>query len=795
MTTTPNQTPTQNQTSAQSPIEFRCTIKRMFNGCPKANGWFGCFAHIRGSADDIKLIGTTDLNLCKGMDLQVTAHENKKFNAYEADTIQIITKTTIGIKNYLASIKGISTSTAKLLVSHYGTKTLKMLQDDPDTIKQDTGLTDKQIDMINNAIQNADKANQLKQAFPELSDKAIKKICSAKGGYKNKHNINDIITYITDNPYHFNDVPGVTFPIMDAIALRVGISPTSEFRVNHALTDLLKHNATGNVFVNLNNFNEFSQLKYQLEQKLNIQLTDNELAGRLIHFSQIANSPITIEKINNESHLYLSEIYNQMMALVKDINYRKKQTGLLSTKTTQLVSRHIPLWCAQTGIILTDEQKAAVVNALTHNISIITGGPGRGKTKVIQCIADIAKAFADAQPVLLAPTGKAVNKLLADTDREYAEHTMTIDRLINSDPEGSTYNSHKLNYIVLIDESSMIDIVKAARFMEHMHDNCHLCFVGDINQLPPIDAGFFFKELIDSGDISTSVITKSLRNSHIIADNSDRINNMDINLQYDLHEMPLFPIFEENDDMLTFILDQYNDERTNCPDITQIALLSPMRKGTVGVINLNIKIQETACPEISGSPSAYCAPRGRTMFSTKGFPIYNTIYGNSQHYTNFRIGDIVINTKNDYSIDTHRFKNDDYFNGKKIDQDSGIYNGDCGRIIAYWKDTEDIEWIAVQMFDGRVAELNLSVGEFDTFELGYAMTVHKSQGCEYDTVIYISPDSMSRMTAFGFGNKNLVYTAVTRARKRVVIIGSKIALNDCIKTPLIQHNCDLHERI
>ena len=194
----------------------------------------------------------------------------------------------------------------------------------------------------------------------------------------------------------------------------------------------------------------------------------------------------------------------------------------------------------------------------------------------------------------------------------------------------------------------------------------------------------------------------------------------------------------------------------------------------------------------------------KVVTTTKGFSLPDTFFGNSDNYTRLRVGDIVMNTKNNNEIESYHYTNDDYWNGDPVGQKSlGIFNGDCGRIIGYIppEDTQSSDaeiahaFMIIQMFDGRMVKLDITSGEADNIQLGYSMTVHKAQGCEYDSVIYVSPERLLSFGMSGFLSKNLVYTAFTRAKKKVTVIGSKESLNLCIQSNIPDRNSNFKDRI
>ena len=781
--------------------QFKCTITHMFKGCPKENGWFGCYAN-RHRHGTIKLTGTTALNLTEKMQLDVKAapkpNSYDDMEEYEAVEITVVTKDVTGIKRYLQSIKGISYATASRLVAVYGKNTLDKIKTDPDAVQNTMNMTDAQIKALTAAINSQDNINRLQQFLPEFAGNInmIKRILESCSPQK------DPVQEIKDDPYRLIDIPGMTFPKADKIALRAGIGPFEPYRVNHGLVHLMETEYTNHLFINLSDTKQLQELYNRLEKKLNIQFAGiHDLAVRIQAFVQIENSPVHIETWDGNAHLYLKSIYEHVNTAVKNISRSVNVTPYVQ-KNNINVRQGIRLYENMTSLHLTNEHKSAVENAMSHKISVITGGPGTGKTSTVACIAKCWTQIQKAKIILLAPTGKATNKLQQATGNMYP--AMTIDsmltRCIDENNRMSSHNKfNNEQTMVIVDESSMVGIEKAAALLKCLL-SCSFCFIGDIDQLPPINPGRFLKDIIDSGMVPVTYLTIPLRNSGLILSNAEKIKNNDTNLQYDLRQMPFYP--QEHDDKATlqFILDQYNIERGKSPDITQLAIISPIKKGLTGTIGINMALQDIACPKNPVCQPA-CSDKHHKwdMYTAKGWPVSSTIYGNGTEHTNFRIGDIVINTKNMPQIETLTYTDDDYWNGEIEDRRLGIFNGDCGRIIAYAKETNSSQdghdHIIVQMFDNRIAELDIVDGDFEPFELGYAITVHKAQGCEYDTVICIFPKSLSYLTDIGFATKNIAYTAITRAKKRVIIIGSKNALNACIEHDMPPCNSTVSERL
>lgn len=812
-------------------VTFRCTVKRMFRNCPKPDGWFGCFIHMRGRQDDAKLTGKTTLHITDGMSLDITAEQIDDDN-YIATDIQIVTKTTKGLTAYLKSLPGVSEAVATKLVRYVGVNVLDTLKQGEDAIRRmstayNLGLTKPQIDSLAKGISAIGQQNQLLQFLPELasSPKLIKRIESY---------LDNPINDIKNNPYILLTIPGFTFPVVDAIAIRLGIGVISLERFGHAMHHIMKIDASGDMYVNLSSDIELTRLMHQLEKLLNVQFSGmNDFGKWVIKIVDTPKFRLYIDTYTNngvtERHLYLQDTFRAMGTITDKIRmsqYNPPYKRLANMSEKQAIAEAKDCiydyelkksTAMKRTIQLVPEQIDAILTAMTHNISIITGGPGRGKTMMIECLAYCWRSVYQGKILLLAPTGKAMNKLQMATGRVY--DTKTIDSIILTEQhaeqhaalrDNTTNNKgypswNHSNMLVIIDESSMIDVQKAAD-MFALLDRCRFCFVGDADQLPPIAKGTFFKDLISASIaipyIPVTRLVTPLRNSGVILSNSDKVNNNDTSLVYNLTDFPFFPQNDDDNDALSAIIDTYVEEKQNTPNITDMVLLCPMRKGAIGTDSINIAIQNINCPENKIPHGSFDQRRARENFVNRGYPIPDTIFGNANNYTKLRVGDIVINTVNNYGVTGYIYENNDYFNGKATDKRDGLFNGDCGKIIAYIPPVDPTSkgdgshsYMVIQLFDGRIVELDITIGEADYIELGYALTVHKAQGCEYNTVIYVSPKRLLNLPMNGFACKNLVYTAFTRAKNKVAVIGSKDSLNLCIKSNIPARNSNLRDRM
>lgn len=774
-------------------VQLKCTVKKIFKNCPKSDGWYGFFAYVPKLKRDVKITGITSLVLKEQMQLEITAVPDPKSpdDSFIMKDVTIITRTQKSIIAYLSSLKGIGRFTAQRIVSEFGADAIKEIENNIDHVRITCGLTQLQADELTLGVFATNETNKLQKFLPELTPKQIEYV---------RRNLKDPIKEVSDNPYVLTRIPTIGFKRADDIALRLGFDPISPFRVNHGIVYLLKtcSGLCEHCYLNLSDDDTLRKLYTETENLLNVRFIDyKEFGNRICDLAAIPDSPIKLEKWNLETHLYLCEMYYAVQAIVRILKTPKPQPYQRSKLQTFL-----PAYEQNKRIKLSLEQKTAVETSLTNPISVITGGPGRGKTMLIDCIAS---AWDKGTVYLLAPTGKAANKLNIATSGRYSVTTMTIDKLITLLSLGcdkaqtavlkNTHVNSEHN-LVIVDESSMIDTKKAAHLLSCC-EKCNFIFVGDIDQLPAIEPGTFFKDVIDSGVIPVSKLTIPMRNAGKILENADKINKNDINLSYDFMEMPFYPYEKDDQTLLDAVIDQYNIERSRTPDIKQIALLSPIKKGFAGTVKLNIAIQNIICPAAADNTRpSYDQRRSRNNYVTKGFIINSQFYGNSSDYTKYRVGDIVINTQNCPDITVYSYTYNDYWNGNAEKRTQGIFNGDCGTIIAYVPDAGDqTEMIVIQLFDGRIIEIDCSAGEFESFQLGYAMTVHKAQGCEYETVIYISPDSIQYCVKTGFASKNIVYTAVTRAKNRMIIMGSKNGLHACIQNNQPVRNSTLAQKL
>jgi len=633
------------------------------------------------------------------------------------------------ILKYLSSgaIRGIRSSTAKKIISLFGSDSLNIISDEPEKLASIKGISLKKAREISTSYI---EQIGVRDCIMFLQKYGITVRMATKIYNKYKSNT---VKLIKENPYILCEtIKGIGFKTSDEIAMQSGIDKNSRQRIaagiNHILWEAV--GAQGHTFL----------------PKDTLLNSSAELLGIPIeNISPILDSLIFNNKLDNfESNIYLSSYsYAEQTVAKSIINFIKQKA-----KSIKLV--------APTNITLNYEQVKAVNMALNNSISVITGGPGTGKTTIIKSIIASCNKY-DKSIYLTAPTGRAAKRM----SEMCGEEAKTIHRLLevghsNFDDEYHSFIHNEDNPLecdmLIIDEASMLDIQLASSLFQAISNKTSIVLVGDVDQLPPVGAGDVLRDIIDSNVVPVVKLTQIFRQSEdsYIALNAHRINNGEI------------PLFEE--DSKDFFLVNRDDQETILRTIIESAhrrknedfqVLTPMRKGTLGVYNLNQELQNKLNP--------------KTEFSEE-------IQGSIGQI--FRIGDKVMQTKNNYDIE--------WLNNETGEEGSGVFNGDIG-IVSSVNEEDDI--LSVIFDDKR--EIVYNSNNINELDLAYAITVHKSQGSEYNEIIFpLFP------TAPLLSTRNLLYTAITRAKKMVVLIGRESVLHTMVRnTHTQQRNSGLKRRL
>ncbi|MBQ7307520.1 MAG: ATP-dependent RecD-like DNA helicase [Clostridia bacterium] len=668
---------------------------------------------------------------------------NTKFGRqFSVEKVTFVQPTnTKGIYKYLCSglIKGVGPVTAKNLVDYFKEDTLNIIELYPDRLTEVKGISKNKADQIAktyNDIREMQNTIIFLQQF-EVSTLMAVKIYEFYGP-KTK-------MVMEENPYKLvEDVDGIGFSTADKIAAKMGVMPNSEFRFRAALLHILNETVekSGNTFLPYDTAvkNLFKLLNLTSEEDTDIDLM--EVVENVI-FKLCIDDKVKIIEFDGLKGIIPSKLYYTE----KNIATRIFQMLYSNSLPTSDVSKEIAMYEKINKITLHEKQKQAISTAVNNNISIITGGPGTGKTTIIKCAISIFKSQGKSF-LLMAPTGRAAKRLNEST----GEEAKTIHRALDLDFKNGkgkfyTFDEHNpLPYdVVIVDEVSMIDCFLMNSLLKALKRTAQLILVGDKNQLPSVGAGNVLADILQSKKVKTSVLTEIYRqdsNSYIIL-NAHSINKGEMPVLDNSCNDFFFEKKEDLNDMCETIIQLQSKRLPNYFKIDpfKIQVLAPMKNGVCGIDNLNRRLQDALNPK----------SKFKNEIVTERF-----IY---------RVGDKVMQTENNYEQEWSK-NPDSIF----AEDGLGVFNGDMGVIEEINPSTGELK---VVFDDGRISIYNRT--NILQLVLSYAITIHKSQGSEFDIVII--PAILGANTIL---TRNLLYTAVTRAKKAVMIVGTKFAISRMI---------------
>ncbi len=647
------------------------------------------------------------------------------FSSYEV----VLPTSLSGIERYLSSglIKGVGPVTAKNIVKYFKENTFDVIEFTPARLAEVKNISMKK------ALEIGDKFKELKKlqnAVMFLQKYNITTNMSLKiyEIYGSK-----TIDIVKNNPYRLvEDVSGIGFSTADKIARSIGIPENSEYRVRAGLVHTLNNSVekTGNTYLPKTMLFAQASSILELDQEANSTLFDDALNNLTLDKSFIVMWHDGSEIVAPSKYYFYETAVAQKLALLNNS---------IVTKKLEL-DDEIKHFEEKFNIFFHEEQKNAIKNSINNGVSVITGGPGTGKTTIIKCIIEILKQN-DLKFMLLAPTGRA-SKRLSDSTNEEAK---TIHRALEvaSGELGAinrfVYNENnpfKVN-VVIVDEVSMVDISIMNHLCRALPRDCKLILVGDKDQLPSVGAGNVLDDIIKSGKISVTMLTKIFRQSDdsLIITNAHLINSGKMPYIDNSSKDFFFEERVDNNAMKNSIVDMVVRRLPNFTGLQshQIQVLAPLKAGVCGIDNLNKSLQEAINP-----PS----------ISKMELVVGETI---------FRVGDKVMQTANNYSLVWKKM------NGFIEEEGEGVFNGDIGFIELIDFQTGEM---VVTFEDGRRCLYPRT--EVSQLSLAYAITIHKSQGSEFDVVIIPAIAGPSMILT-----RNLIYTAVTRAKKIVVIVGEQ----------------------
>ncbi|MEI7695010.1 MAG: ATP-dependent RecD-like DNA helicase [Chlorobium sp.] len=636
---------------------------------------------------------------------------------FKATHLVVIPPDTLeGISKYLSSgmVKGIGPHLAKVLVKAYGMEVFTVIEEHPEQLLGLPGIGKKKLLQIiaGWSEQRAIKKIMLFLHSHGVSTSKIARIFRVYG--------DDAVAMVSANPYRLiHDIPGIGFKSADQIARNIGIPMDSPLRARAGIGYTLQElSLEGHCKVPEPMLLEaFRRLLTMPESVLDEALRQELSIGTIV----------AVEEEGKKSY-YMVSLFRAETGVAKSI--RRIMQGVLPWKNLDPATV-IPKAEKQSAIELSESQRSAVALALSSKFLVITGGPGVGKTTIINTILNILEAQ-ELTVLLCAPTGRAAKRLSESTGME----AKTIHRLLEFDPFLRDFRRGHSNPLeadlVIVDEASMIDVVLMNRLLAAISSRSALMFAGDVDQLPPVGPGFVLADMINSEALPVVRLTEIFRqaeSSRIIV-NAHRINRGEFTLPShdagaelsDFYVVPSESTADIQRRLLLVVADRI-PERFGMDRLNDIQVLTPMNKGPLGTRALNALLQERLNPH---------ARRKIVRFEVT-----------------YAEGDKVIQLVNNY--------------------DKEVFNGDIGRIVA----VDEEETTLSVLYDGR--EVLYESGELEEIALAYAITIHKSQGSEYPAVVI--PLSMQHFTML---ERNLVYTAVTRAKKLVMIIGDPKALSTAV---------------
>ncbi|SEW08741.1 SF1B family DNA helicase RecD2 [[Clostridium] fimetarium] len=640
------------------------------------------------------------------------------------------------VKRYLGSgaIKGIGEKLAESIIKKFGEDTFRIIEDEPERLAEIKGISVKKaMEIADQLVEKKDmrKAMMFLQEYG-INMNLANKIYTQYG--------NDIYRIIKENPYKLaDDINGIGFKIADEIAQRVGVKSDSDFRIRSGIMyELLLATTNGHVYL---------PMKELINSTRQLLLIDMVNIDKFIMDLSI-DKKIIVKQVKDQQVVYASSYYYTELSvagMLVNLDIKYSDDDLEVEKSIGSIEK-------SNEMILDGVQRQAVKDAILNGLMVITGGPGTGKTTTINTIIKYFE-IEGMDIRLAAPTGRAAKRMSETTGYE----AQTIHRMLElsgnagDNTAAMNFERNELNPletdVIIIDEMSMVDINLMNSLLKAIAVGTRLILVGDVDQLPSVGPGNVLKDIIQSGCVNVVMLTKIFRQaatSEIII-NAHKINNGEEVILNKYSKDFLF-IKRDNPESITGAICTLI--RDKLPDyvnakISDIQILTPMKKGAVGVEKLNKILQEFLNP----------AAKEKTEKE----------YGD----TVFKVGDKVMQVKNNYQLEWE--KRSKY--GIPTDGGTGIFNGDIGII-------ETINLFSEQMivkFDDE-KYVEYSFKQLEELELAYAVTIHKSQGSEYPAVI-IPMFSGPKMLM----TRNLLYTAVTRAKTCVCIVGSQNFFQEMIR--------------
>ena len=682
----------------------------------------------------------------KGDSLRIVGKfvEHKDYGEqFKIETFEKLMPKTLGaLETYLANgdIKGVGPATAAKIVNKFGEDTIYVLKFEPEKLAQIKGITkDKAVEISESFIENWEVWQIV--GFLErfgIGAESAKKVYDLLG-------IN-AIAEIEADPYILIDISrGVDFKQIDQMAIQLGVERENQKRVKSGIKyALIKITYNGHCCTLKENLIEYV--------KTLLNVSEPVIEDGIINLK--VNNEIVIEDRDEEEWVYLYTFYNAENQIAQRITKLDKARNV---KKVSNIEKELRLVEERSDIILSEKQKEAVKAINDNNVTIITGGPGTGKTTIIKSIIEIYKQK-KYKIVLCAPTGRAAKRMSETT----GEEASTLHRLLEIgkvDEESlfkkdNEYQGAPIDGdIIIVDEVSMVDMFIMSYLLDCIYQGTKLILVGDSDQLPSVGPGSVLKDLIASEKIVTVHLDKIFRqaakskiivNAHRVNNGKGFISKNDPELEEDANQ-DFFFIKENNQDkILKEVLSLCNGRLKNFGEydfFENIQVLTPTKKGLLGTKELNKALQEELNPHREGEAEK-----------------------NSMGAI-FRIGDRVMQIKNNYDMYWERLCD------SGVETGNGIFNGETGIIKSI---NEKGKILCVKFDDEKVCKYEFN--DLEQIEHSYCMTIHKAQGSEFDVVIMIVPQAAPMLLT-----RNLLYTGLTRAKKLLIVIGNDRVVDYMIK--------------
>lgn len=625
---------------------------------------------------------------------------------------RIVPESVEGIERFLGSgaVKGLGPALAHRVVAKFGKETMAILEKDPQRLLEVEGIGQKKLAVITESFYEEKQVNDIAYDLEQHG------VAGRYAGRLLQKYGDDVHYVLTEEPYRMiNEIDGIGFKTADQMALAYGMDRQDPQRLSAGLTYVLQ----------------------TMTQNGHVCIPDTELVRRAAFILQadalglhdILKEAIEVGQLCTADfqgivYVYTPEAYEEENYIARRIQDMAAMKPLAMKTHVQLF---LDRWQDSCHFELADKQREAVEKSLESGMTVITGGPGTGKTTVVQTIIRLAEQEG-LRILLCAPTGRAAKRLAETTQRK----AKTIHRLLIPDGRQGRiqvfeYNETKLlpADLVIVDEVSMLDMEMMYHLLSALKPQCRCILVGDADQLPSVGAGAVLHDIIASGQVPVVRLDTIFRQQEggRIVTNAHLINSGRLPV---VNEDPEFRFVEIEDEAqgAEKISALYNSELLETGDKFAVQVLSPMYKNPCGVDNLNQLIQGRFNPPAEGKGEL----KGKNVI--------------------FRVGDKVMQKHNDY--------------------EKGVFNGDIGEIFAIQKDMVYVRYPEQDVkYEGQ---------EVDEITLAYAITVHKSQGSEYHTVIMVLVNSHAIML-----QRNLFYTAVTRAKRKVILVGSKRAVQTAVQ--------------